>query len=90
MPDTASFRVRDVHYGNGLSHTGVTAPHERTGVTQAENVTLDPSFAVTQTQTVTAELHPNVTVFTDLGFDKLKWPKSPAQRSKEYRARKAA
>lgn len=36
MGDTASFHVRDVHYGNGLSHTGVTAPHERTGVTQAE------------------------------------------------------
>lgn len=36
MADTAPFRVRDVHYGNGLAHAGVTAPHERTGVTQAE------------------------------------------------------
>lgn len=36
MADTAHFRVREVHYGNGLSHSGVTAPADRTGVTQAE------------------------------------------------------
>ena len=54
-----------------------------TSVTGVEYVTPGTGIAVT-------EIHPNVTVFADLGFDKLKWPKSGAQRVREHRARKSA
>lgn len=59
-------------------------------ITRSAIVTPEAETIVTHIKPVTAELHPNVTVFTDLGFDKFHWPKSAAQRSKEYRARKAA
>jgi hypothetical protein len=62
----------------------------KTVVTHAAAVTQTLAAAVTVAPTVTAELHPNVTAFTDLSMHLIKWPQPAAERMRRYRARKAS
>jgi hypothetical protein len=67
-------------------------------VTKHIDVTLKPKVIVTndvRPVIVTADVkcsvtsfeHPNVYPVGDLGWNKIKWPKSPAQRKRESRAK---